>query len=246
MTKAGALKIRPEPFVRLMQPCVAFGLFALIAFASGFAAQEAAIPDLSKTCPGAAAWNAAHADQLPEAMKVRDAARTLGNPDLRHELEERVAVDQTARQAMLTNRGNNGDVARIDSENDAWLVKLLKTDGFPKADQVGEYGLHLMWLLVQHADQMPKLQELALDEFLQRFNEGVFSGDDLARLADRVLLHEGKPQRFGTQFDWMAETFHPKPMEDRDKVAANRRKIGLMPLEDYACLKNQDLKSLRR
>jgi len=221
-------------------------LLTLFVSMSVAVAQDSPGSDLGRACPGAAAWNAAHADQLPEAMKARDAARALGNPGLRHELEERVTVDQAAREALLTGRGRSGEVGRIDADNDEWLVGILKKDGFPKADQVGEYGLHLMWLLVQHADTMPKLQSLALGEFLKRFNDGEFSGDDLARLSDRVLLHQGKPQRFGTQFDWTADKFHPKPMEEPDEVAAHRRQIGLMPLDDYACMKTEELKLLRR
>ena len=196
-------------------------------------------------CPGAAAWQSAHADQSVAGMRRRDAARTPSRPDLLAELERRVAADQSARRAMLAHRGDDDAqraVVHIDADNDAWLVDQFRKDGVAHAAQVGEFGLHLTWLLVQHADRQPQLQEIALKEFVHRYESGEFSADDLARLTDRVLLAQGKPQRFGTQFDWASGKFDPRHIDDAAGVDAQRGQLGLMPLSDYACVMNLALR----
>jgi len=196
-------------------------------------------------CPGAAAWNEAHAERSVPAMKRRDAARTLSRPDVLDELQRRVASDQAARRAMLANPADGAvvrEVARIDADDDAWLRRLLEKDGLPGADQIGEFGLHLTWLLVQHADQDPPLQQWALAGFERRHDAGEFSADELARLTDRVLLEQGKTQRYGTQFDWGSGRFEPRHIDGVSDVDSRRRQLGLMPLADYACMMNSTLK----
>ncbi len=71
---------------------------------------------------------------------------------------------------------------------------------------------------------------------------GELPADDLARLTDRVLLAAGKPQRFGTQFDWYAGQFTPKGAGNIADIEANRQALGLMPLADYACMMNGRLR----
>ena len=226
-----------------LKSLVACGLVGLMIATSLFA-EEDAEPDLGAVCPGAAAWKSAHEDLLPKSMEKRDQARTLILPEIRKELEERVDADQKARRALLARLSLPGEVARIDDANDAWLVKLLKGGGMPTVDQIGEYGLHLTWVLVQHADRYPGVQEWALEGFRKRFEAGAFSGDELARLTDRVLVHQHKQQRYGTHFDWSSGEFDPKKIGDPDEVDAERAKLGLMPLSDYECMMAQAAKRL--
>jgi hypothetical protein len=220
--------------IRTRRMAGALAALALAAPASGSrAADEAA-----GACPGASAWRAAHPEQAFAAMKARDAARSLGSPDVLAELRRRVDADQAARRAMLASPGDAAAaraVNRIDDDDVAWLTRLLKKDGFPRIDQVGEVGLHLMWVLVQHADRDPPLQRLALVAFGRLHADGEFSGEDLARLTDRVLVNQGRPQRYGTQFDWASGHFDPKPIADPQGVDERRGALGLMPLADYAC-----------
>jgi hypothetical protein len=203
---------------------------------------------VADSCPGVAAWNASHADQLPTAIAARDKQRTLTAPDLLAELESRTDADQRARKKMLAaSRSSEAmhDVAAIDADNDAWMIKLLQRQGLPTVGQVGERGLGLLWLLVQHADRYPKLQAIALRDFEKRHAAGELPADDLARLTDRVLLHQGKPQLYGTQFDWTSGKFEPRGVQDSAEIDTNRRQLGLMPLEDYACKMNAVLKDMQ-
>ena len=54
---------------------------------------------------------------------------------------------------------------------------------------------------------------------------------EVAMLEDRIRTFEGRPQRYGTQFDWDEHgRLSPLPLEDPAGVDARRRAIGLGPL----------------
>jgi len=192
-------------------------------------------------CPGAAAWDETHRDLLPEAMLMRDAQRSLTKPQLLAELRKRADGDQQARREWLEHRGDHvlGDaVYRIDQDNIGWLRKLIATAGLPTAAEVGELGVHLTFLLLQHASTAPDLRQKALPILTERYEAGELPATDLARLVDRILVGQKKPQRFGTQFDWLSGRFSLPDAARVSEIDANRRKLGLMPLADYACRVN--------
>jgi len=126
-----------------------------------------------------------------EAMKARDGARSIANPQLLGELRNRVAEDQAARRAWLRSGGSGRDVQMIDEKNLKWLRGLIRDSGFPNADQVGEDGVHLAWLLLQHADYDPQFQRSMLPALVERWKHHELPGDDLARLTDRILKASG-------------------------------------------------------
>jgi hypothetical protein len=205
----------------------------------------AASRETSVPCPGAAAWREEHRNQLPAALAQRDQTRTFSAPELRAELERRFEADQRERQKLIADprdRGVGNRVQRMDMENLVWLKNLVKDNGIPTVAQVGESGVHWIWLLVQHADDDPQFQLSVQSIFAQRQEAGELPADDLARLTDRVLLAAGKPQRFGTQFDWYSGQFKPKGAGNIADIEANRQALGLMPLADYACMMNGKLK----
>ncbi len=135
-------------------------------------------PAWRSRCPGAARWLDAHPEQTETGMKQRDASRTLTHPELLVELESRVDADQTARRAWLADRNSASaaaDVRNTDADNLRWMIRAFAKNGLPTAAQVGEYGLHLTWLLVHHADSNPRFQEISLKEFTKRYAAGEFS-----------------------------------------------------------------------
>jgi hypothetical protein len=54
---------------------------------------------------------------------------------------------------------------------------------------------------------------------------------DLAKSIDRMLVVEGKPQRYGTQFKLIAGDLVPDPIEDRDHLDERRAQMGLDSFE---------------
>ena len=62
----------------------------------------------------------------------------------------------------------------------------------------------------------------------------------MAYLTDRVLLAEGKKQRYGTQFHSVDGKWQPRPIEDEANVDKRRLENGMMSLVDYAKLLEQN------
>ena len=55
-------------------------------------------------------------------------------------------------------------------------------------------------------------------------------------LTDRVLLHQGKPQLYGTQFGDNGSGLKPGKMQDPARVDQRRASVGLGPLAEYSCV----------
>lgn len=185
----------------------------------------------AEECPGASAWALEH----PTASDGRSA---ILEPALLEDLKLRVERDQAARKRWLVDQGNSelaNAVDSIDTENVAWLRNLVATKGFPTAAQVGKQGVHLAWVLLQHADQDPKLQKDLLPTLERRFAAGELPANDLARITDRVLMAGSKPQKYGTQFDWFTGDFSLPEQRTLVEIDAARAELGLMPLADYVC-----------
>jgi hypothetical protein len=192
----------------------------------------------AEECPGASAWALEHPTASESPPSQGDGRSAILEPALLEDLKLRVERDQTARKRWLVDQGNSelaSAVESLDTENVAWLRNLISTKGFPTAAQVGKQGVHLGWLLLQHAGQDPKLQKDMLPTLERRFAAGELPVNDLARFTDRVLLADSKPQKYGTQFDWFAGDFSLPEQKSLVEIDAARAKLGLMPLADYVC-----------
>ncbi len=186
-------------------------------------------------CRGAASWIRNH----PESLQLESGnRRAISDPDLLKDLKVRVENDQAARRKWLADPKSETlgrSVDAIDAANLTWLRLLIFEKGFPAAAQVGNEGVHLAWVLLQHADQDPRLQSQLLPVLEQRFSAGELPPNDLARITDRVLVASEKPQRYGTQFDWFAGDFKLPEPSRLAEVDVERSHLGLMPLADYVC-----------
>jgi hypothetical protein len=123
------------------------------------------------------------------------------NDALRKELLERAGRDQAARESLR--RGHNMQqwnqiVEPVDRANTARLKEIVAEHGWPGYQLVGEAAAHAAWLLAQHAP--PDFQEQCLPQLEDAAGRGDASRRDLAYLMDRVLMHRGQPQIYGTQY----------------------------------------------
>jgi hypothetical protein len=88
-------------------------------------------------------------------------------------------------------------------------------------------------LIVQHSST---LQERVLT-LAKAAPTGEISAEKLAMLEDRVLVHQGKPQRFGTQFTAGSDgVFRFAPVSDPANLDARRSLAGMPPMREYVCL----------
>lgn len=172
------------------------------------------------------------------------------NEALRDELLHRAELDQRARRACiplfaravdgavgptgltLEEQALIGQLAEVDLDNTRWMVELVQRQGWPTRSQVGEQAAHAAWLLVQHGDQDPAWQRRCLDLMRAALDDDV-SPVDVAYLADRVLLAEGKPQVYGTQMRLTGGEYQPRNLWDPETVDQRRATIGLGTLREY-------------
>jgi len=206
--------------------------------AAAFAADEDAA--LAKACPGLAAWAAGHPHGSDTAAAA-DAGRQPTQPALREALARRAAADARVRDAAMA--GGAPDKAAIqavletDADNLAWLKGLVARQGFPTAAQVGMQGVADAWLLAQHADRDNAFQRQVLRTLQARGDQAGVRKQELAMMVDRVLLAQGKQQRYGTQFAAGEDgTLRMQPVEDPAGLDARRAAMGLMPLALYRCV----------
>jgi hypothetical protein len=68
---------------------------------------------------------------------------------------------------------------------------------------------------------------------IQDVQEGDVAPADMAYLKDRLLIMEGKPQIYGTQFHIIDGVPEPFPIVDPDHVDEHRAQIGLEPFAEY-------------
>ena len=72
-----------------------------------------------------------------------------------------------------------------------------------------------------------------LPEFERLGRSGELPLADLALLADRILVHRGQPQRYGSQFDIVNGRLVPAPVADLAALDERRASVGLPTMAEY-------------
>jgi DNA-directed RNA polymerase subunit RPC12/RpoP len=148
--------------------------------------------------------------------------------ELRAELLRRMERDQAARRDE-----ESGRFPEVDAENLPWLKRLVAERGWPGSSLVGADGANAMWLLVQHATADPAFMRHCLDLLTAAVEAGEASITDQAYLTDRVLLHEGEQQVYGTQLTRRGGKWVPDNLRGPDGVDERRAAVGMRPLAEY-------------
>lgn len=121
----------------------------------------------------------------------------------------------------------------IDLENLRRLEKIVADGGWPKLSIVGPKAASAAFLIVQHAD-LAKQQGYLL-VIKRAVTAGEARASDLALLEDRVLVGQGRKQRYGTQLQSDGKGgWQFYPIEDEAQVDERRRSVGLPALAEYA------------
>jgi hypothetical protein len=159
-------------------------------------------------------------------------AGTVANPALRDELLSMQRADLELR-ARLAADGSLFDgyaepMADLHRRHNARLRAILAEHGWPGRSLVGEDGAAAAALVLQHAILDPELMRGA-EALLRRAVDAVEAEPKAwAMLVDRLRTLEGRPQIYGTQYDWDdAGTLSPAPVEDAERVDERRRGVGL-------------------
>ena len=157
---------------------------------------------------------------------------------LRRDLLDMARQDRSVRAELaasgtLFNTGYEPRMARVHQRNARRLRQVIEAVGWPGADVVGSDGAEAAWLILQHAISEPDLLRRALPLLTTAAREGKADAAHAAMLEDRIRFFEGRPQRYGTQFDWDADgSLSPGDVEDPEELAERRAAVGLPPLEE--------------
>ena len=117
--------------------------------------------------------------------------------------------------------------------NVARLETIVDEYGWPGEDEVGEDGAEAAWLVVHHAICDPALQRQMLPLLVQAADEGRIPAWQPAVLLDCIRYHEGRPQVYGSAFDWdRSGRMSPWRIENRAEVDVRRAAVGLPPLRE--------------
>ena len=168
------------------------------------------------------------------ALVACGSSSSISQPELRKELLALADEDQAARASLVPDAsgmlvGPEGAVEQVDARTTARMKAVLARHGWPGVRLVGEDAAHAAWLLVQHADADLAFQKACLAAMEPLVARGDVASIDYAYLFDRVALHDGRNQRYGTQF---ADGREPFPIEDEAHVDARRASVGLPSLAE--------------
>lgn len=177
---------------------------------------------------------------IARAAQLEESRMAGINRELRDKLLAREEKDQIARNKLTGTHQQDPalieEVTRIDRDNTAWMKQVLASHGWPGKSLVLKDGASAAWLLVQHADRDRAFQKQALESLKAAVAKGEADGGSLAYLTDRVLVGEGKPQLYGTQFHTVNGLLVPQPIEDEANVDSRRAAVGLSSLAEYKSL----------
>lgn len=126
------------------------------------------------------------------------------------------------------------EIKPIDDANLKALLAMLPPEGWFTISKYGKAGSTAAFFIVQHSDisQWSRFVPV-LETFVAR---GEVRGGDYALMYDRLALHDGRPQRYGSQMTCKGGKYVPDRLEDPDHVDERRATLGMTPYKNYLAL----------
>ncbi|GIU04584.1 hypothetical protein TUM4261_04960 [Shewanella sp. c952] len=161
------------------------------------------------------------------------------NQALQTQLIDMEKQDQSVRKQLgkagwdKTSKELHAKISAIDHENTEKLKVILSKRHWFKESEVGKEGIGAAFLIIQHSPDQ-SFQERMLPVLKNSYlkNEGI-SGQEVALLTDRVLIHKGQKQRYGTQANINNGEITFEPISDIETVDKRRAEMNMPPLEFY-------------
>jgi hypothetical protein len=156
--------------------------------------------------------------------------------ELRQELIAMRAEDARVRKELMDAGQLGGPyvprMEQVHKSNAARLRELIELHGWPGEHVAGKDGAEAAWFITQHAIGEPDFQREALRQLQSCIREGQAPGWHAAYIEDRIAMHEGRPQRYGTQWidDPRDGRVRPWKLADAERVNGLRAEVGLDPL----------------
>lgn len=122
---------------------------------------------------------------------------------------------------------------KVHHENANKLEEIIKRIGIPTIEKIGKEGYEASWLIVQHAIEHPQFMKHYRDSLIAIVRQHKTYAIHFAYLSDRINFFEGRPQEYGTQFDWDDHgEMSPYAFDSLEKVNERRKLLGLNTLEE--------------
>ena len=170
-------------------------------------------------------------------LAVAADAQVITHPQVREELLRMEKVDQDARMKCVNGTADEqtkclAEISRsVDEPITKRLGQIFDQIGFPYTAKVGKDGMQAFMLLLQHATG-DELRVKALKPITRAFKKKELPVMDYANFVDRLRLHQGKKQLYGTGFEFKDGKMVLSPTEDLKDLDKRRAKIGLPPMSE--------------
>lgn len=158
-------------------------------------------------------------------------------PKIAEEIIEMQNADLELRDKLVQNGqlfdGYNKEMEALHNKHAEILNNIIDKIGYPSVDKVGNEANEAAWLVIQHSIGQPEFMKKCAVLLERAVAENQADAKQLAYLSDRIAGFEGRPQLYGTQFDWDASgEMNPKLFDDFEKVNERRKSVGLNSLEE--------------
>lgn len=153
---------------------------------------------------------------------------------IRTELEQIREADQAVRRNLNYLDSEQVEKMRtVDAVNRKRLKEIIMLIGWPSKELVGENASSGAFLVAQHAHEDLGFMKEVFSHIEADYRKQKVSPSQYALMYDRIKMLEGKPQRFGTQFNKNSSGCHAWKMEEPEKVDEYRAQMGLDNLAVY-------------
>lgn len=175
----------------------------------------------------AAVWQSVQAaPRAPDSETMRS---------IRIELEQMREADQAVRRNLnYLDSEQVEKMGTVDAMNRKRLKEIITLIGWPSKELVGERASSGAFLVAQHAHDDLDFMKEVFSHIEADYRKQKASPSQYALMYDRIKMLEGKPQRFGTQFNINSSGCHAWKMEEPEKVDEYRAQMGLDNLAVYA------------
>lgn len=169
------------------------------------------------------------------------------NKELQIELIKMYINDQYVRSNLMTDLLSKYNLLKseviidsfgvdTDERNRERLKEIIKENGFPTRNLVGNDAMQGIFLIIQHSDGDKEWQKSQLINIENAVKKGDMDGQSFAYLYDRIKINSGEKQLYGTQFskvDPVNKTVELAETEDIENLERRRMEVGMMPINMY-------------
>mgnify|MGYP006274094619 FL=1 len=133
--------------------------------------------------------------------------------------------------------GYHEEMQAIHNSNTGEIDTIMESIGYPTANKVGREASDAAWLIIQHSIGRPDVMKKSARLLEKAVREKIADPQKLAYLTNRIAVFEGRPQLYGTQFDWNEEgKMTPNQYDNLERVNQRRAAIGLNTLQEQTKL----------